>query len=254
MEAQKILPISGLSQRDIAGMPAISGLSHRDIAGMPARPTIIADSRELQSNVTRFLRELGADVVEKQLATGDYICSDRVCVERKTIDDFINSLIDQRVFRQVHGLSEAYERPVLIMEGNPELLYVERNVHANAIRGALASLTIDYQLPTLWTRNSKETAAQIYWIAYREQVKEKRELQLQIRSVKKSMPTHRQQEALVAGLPGISGKRARQLLEHYRTPERFFRATEGSLKRLDGFGDKRAKAIKEILKAEYKKD
>ncbi|MBI4020309.1 MAG: hypothetical protein HY367_03170 [Candidatus Aenigmarchaeota archaeon] len=218
----------------------------------PARPVIFADSRELQSNVTQLLKGFDVELVEKRLDVGDYICSERVCIERKTIDDFLNSMVDQRIFRQAEGLFGAYERPLLVMEGNPELLYIERNMHANAIRGCLASLTIDYQLPIIWTRNSKETAAQIYWIAYREQVKEKRGVQ--IRSARKSVPLHKKQEYLMAGLPGISSVRARQLLERYKTPEKFFRATKKSLMGLDGFGEKRARAIMELLKSEYKKD
>ena len=130
---------------------------------------IVVDHRESKNHVFRNLRDFDADLVRKQLKTGDYICSDRVCVERKTIPDFVQSIIDQRIFKQVNEISECFEKPLLIIEGNPDLLFLERNVHPNMIRGALASLAIDHKIPIIWTRNSLETANQIYWIAYREQ-------------------------------------------------------------------------------------
>lgn len=213
--------------------------------------TVIADSRESNSNVTRHLKELGADVRENQLKVGDYICSDRVGVERKRISDFLQSIIDQRVFKQVEELSNSFETPLLILEGNPESLFLERDIHENAIRGVLSSIAIDYRMPIIWTINSRETANQIYWIANREQALEKRGLQ--IRASKKAPTLARQQEYLVAGLPGINSVRAKKLLKQFRSPEKVFKANEEKLKKVNGFGDKTAKSIRNLLTKPYKK-
>jgi Fanconi anemia group M protein len=210
---------------------------------------IVVDHRESRNHVFLNLREFDADLVCEQLKTGDYICSDRVCVERKTIPDFIQSIIDQRIFKQVSELSECFEKPLLILEGNPDLLFIERNVHPNTIRGALASLALDYKIPIIWTRNSKETAHQIYWIAYREQVKDKRGLA--VRCPKKFQTIGGQQEFLIAGLPQINSKLSKNLLKKFKTPRRVFSAKPERLMKVEGIGKEKAKKIWELLNSGY---
>jgi Fanconi anemia group M protein len=213
------------------------------------KPVIVVDSRECSSDVLRNLKEFDVEITEKQLGVADYICSSRVCVERKSVSDFLQSITDQRLFKQLEALVSSYERPVLIIEGNPELLFLERNMHKNTIRGVLASIAIDYKIPIIWTANCKETAGQLFWIANREQVLEKNEIQ--IRANRKAATLAEQQEFLIAGLPGINSKRARKLLDKFKTPEKVFKASEKRLMQIDGFGEKITKRMKEVLKEEY---
>jgi len=210
---------------------------------------IIVDNRELGSNVVRHLQALDVKISSKQLQVGDYICSDRVGIERKTIPDFLQSVFDQRIFKQLAELSDSYTRPVLILEGNPDALFMERRVNPNTIRGVLGAIAVDYQIPIIWTGHSRESAAQIYWIAMREQVLEKREMQIRVK--KKTYTLAQQQEFLVSGLPGISTARARQLLKAFKTPEKVFTASEAKLGKLEGFGEKRIRQIKRVLKENY---
>ena len=210
---------------------------------------ILADHREASSNVTRHLKEHDADVRETQLKVGDYILSERVAVERKSIPDFLQSIIDQRLFRQMEELSCSYEKPVLILEGNPEALFLERNMHANTVRGVLSSIAIDYRLPIIWTHNSKETAAQIYWMAHREQVQESKELQ--IRCSKKNHTLGHQQEFLVAGLPNISNVLSRRLLRHFGSVAEVYAAQPEELMKVEGIGKERAKKIWDLINSGY---
>lgn len=212
--------------------------------------TVFADTREIGSNVTRHLKGM-ADVREKKLDVGDYIVSDRVCLERKTIQDFLQSVTDQRIFRQLENLSCSYEKPVLIMEGNPELLFLERNIHENAIRGALSSIAIDYSIPIIWTSNSKESASQIYWMAYREQLGEKRNLQ--IRCSKKIPSLPEQQEFLVAGLPFVSNTLSKRLLQKFGSVKKVFNAKPEKLMKIEKIGEKKARKIWEVINAEYRR-
>lgn len=213
------------------------------------KPVIFVDNRELKSNVSRHLREHDAIVKETQLEVADYICSEGVACERKTITDFISSIQNQRIFSQLKNLADSYKNPVLIIEGNPELLFLEPGLHPNSIRGVLAKIAIDYRVPIIWTSNAEETAAQIYWIAYREQIK--KNSHVQIRSAKKASTLAQRQEFLVAGLPGISEVRAKNLLGHFRTPEDIFMASEDKLSGADGIGKKTAKRIREVLTKDY---
>ena len=83
---------------------------------MPAR--IVVDEREKKSGIPVLLRQAGAMIDFAQLKVGDYIVSPETAIERKTIQDLLNSIYDGRLFVQCSQLTEHYVKPVLIIEGN----------------------------------------------------------------------------------------------------------------------------------------
>ncbi|MBU0530533.1 MAG: ERCC4 domain-containing protein [Candidatus Aenigmatarchaeota archaeon] len=210
-------------------------------------PVIIVDSREIKSGVCEHLKRMKADVQHKNLDVGDYLCSDRVVCERKTVSDFLQSITNQRIFRQAESM-HVYEKPVMIIEGNGQL-FAQRDIHPNTIRGVLASIAIDYSIPIIWTRDGNETASQIYWIANREQILEKRPIQIRPHRKTNSIPGA--QEFLVAGLPGISNTMTKRLLEHFKTPKKLFNAKVNDLMKVDKIGKTKAEKIREILDSKY---
>jgi len=213
------------------------------------RITILADSREMSSRVVSYLKEYDAHVIKKCLDVGDYVVSEHVGIERKTIQDFLQSVINQRLFKQMENLTNTFEKPVLIIEGDPEKLFLERNMHPNTIRGVLSSIVIDYRIPILWTPNQRETASQIYWMAKREQTKAKKEIQ--IRANKKCYTTSELQEFIVAGLPNVSTVLSRRLLKEFKTIRKIFTASPEKLMKVPGLGKKKARLIWDILNKEY---
>ena len=80
--------------------------------------TVIADNRETM-NIDKLLESYGARVITRKLEVGDYILSDQVAVERKTMDDFLNSIKDGRLFGQLTELNRNFESPILILENRP---------------------------------------------------------------------------------------------------------------------------------------
>lgn len=83
---------------------------------MPAR--IVVDERERKSGIPDLLRQAGAIIDFAQLKVGDYVVSPKTAIERKTIQDLLNSIYDGRLFVQCSQLNEYYAKPVLIVEGN----------------------------------------------------------------------------------------------------------------------------------------
>ncbi|MEM7827020.1 MAG: ERCC4 domain-containing protein [Candidatus Aenigmatarchaeota archaeon] len=209
------------------------------------RPKIIYDSREGKSLVIQNLKER-CILDESLLAAGDFILSDRVCCERKTTHDFVNSITDRRLFEQIVKIKRNFVLPILLIEGNE--LY-DNNINPDAIRGALASVAVDLRVPILWTRTPKETADMLYTIAKHEQFKEKRAIR--IRGDKKPKTIRQQQEYLVGALPGIDFVKSRNLLKHFKCPEFLFTASEKELKKVDGIGKVLARRIREIVETEY---
>ena len=208
---------------------------------------IIADHREVPSGVVDELMQLGVEVEARQLSVGDFILSDRVVVERKSTADFLQSIVDKRLLYQAKQLRETFERPVLILEGKS--LYSRRKIHPNAIRGALAALAVELNIPILPTRDEKETALILIAIAKREQVGEAREVA--IRGEPKGLALSEQQRFVVEGLPGVSAVLAKRLLEHFGTVERVMAASEDELRQVRGIGQEKAKKIKLVLCSMY---
>ena len=88
--------------------------------------SIIVDYREMRTNVVKKLYELGAKIESKNLAVGDFILSERVCVERKSVKDFLQSIIDNRLFEQVSNLVANFEKPLMIVEGIEDIAQREQ--------------------------------------------------------------------------------------------------------------------------------
>lgn len=212
-----------------------------------ANPQIIVDSREKKSGIAEYLQKLNAEVTYKHLDIGDYVCSDRVVCERKTITDFLTSITNQRIFTQLENLCSC-EKPILILEGESNLLF-SNGLHPNTIRGVLASIAINYSVPIIWTSDKKETAAQLFWIANREQILKKGEIQIRPHKKSKSISEH--QEYLIAGLPGVSNKTTKRLLKYFKTPKKLFNAKEEKLMKVEKIGKEKAKKIREVLDSEY---
>lgn len=211
------------------------------------RPVIYADSREHSSRVLRELEQLNVKIKVKNLAVADYQLSEDVAIERKTTSDFTNSIMDKRLHKQAKELVENFKKPLIIIEGTD--LY-SGPVHPNAVRGALASIAIDFGIPLIPTKSPEDTAAMINRIAIREQREEKSEIQ--VRTEKKPLTTWDQQLYIVESLPNVGPVTARKLLEEFKNVKAVINATEEDLKRIEGIGDKIAKRIVRVVNSGFK--
>jgi ERCC4-related helicase len=206
---------------------------------------ILVDSREMRSEVVKLLREFGANLEIKNLEIADYVLSDRVAVERKTVDDFVDSLISDRLFQQLLKL-KTYPRPLIVLEG--ENIY-RRAVHPNAIRGAIATIVTDFGIPMIFTKDEKETAEFIFAIARREQEEKKREVVEHFGKTKRTLKE--EQEYVVSALSGVGSVIAKNLLEHFQTIERIATASEKELMEVPKVGEKTAKRIRLLMTTPY---
>ena len=95
------------------------------------------DHRENRGQLPRLLYERDLVVETKTLEVGDFIISDDCVVELKKVPDFVNSLVDGRLFSQAKELRENFKKPLYIIEGELREIFGVRNVHPNAIRAAM---------------------------------------------------------------------------------------------------------------------
>jgi Fanconi anemia group M protein len=207
---------------------------------------VYVDPREREMG--KLLEALGAEITMKVLEVGDYVVSDRVAVERKTAQDFVASIIDPKrnLFRQISDLSRSYDKPVLILEGRD---FYTRQVNPNAIRGAMASIAVDYGVPIIPTEDQKETAAVIAMLARREQ---KVGHELKVHGHKTARTLKEQQEYLISAIPSVGPAVARNLLKHFGTIERIMTASKEELQQVELVGPKIAERVRELVSGAYK--
>jgi Fanconi anemia group M protein len=237
---------SGETERDSAedGVVAEAGTDEEDAV------ELVVDQRELDSSIARDLST--RDGIQTRLETlevGDYVLSDRVVVERKTVEDFLSTLLggDRSMFEQVGDASRHYGRPVVIIEG--EGLYSRRNVHPNAINGALASLAVDFGASVMQTASEAETKDLLATIATREQEDQDREVS--VHGEKQSKTLAEQQEYVVASIAEVGPVTARSLLAELGSVEDVMTADTEDLMNAEGVGDVTAKRIREVVTSSY---
>lgn len=208
---------------------------------------VICDDREKHNGVVKQLVELGVKVDLKRLDVGDYVMSERCVVELKTIPDFVDSIIDGRLLDQLKSLIKL-DRPMIILEGDQDM-YAQRNLHPNAIRGMLSTITVSYGIPVIQTKNSKETAEFLRIIAKREQDPEHKHFSAHAN--KKPLDDKALQEYIVSSLPNVGQALAKELLHKFRNVKNIVNASEDELKDVPLLGEKKAKEIQRVLGKDY---
>jgi Fanconi anemia group M protein len=189
---------------------------------------------------------MDVDLRLEQLKVADFVLSNRVGVEFKTSEDFVNSIIDGRLLEQIKDLKNNFERPLVLIEGTD--IYGIRNVHHNAIRGMLATIAVSYGIPMLFSRNPEESASILSIIAKREQEQSK---DFSLHAEKRGMSIKEMQEYVVSSLPGVGSGLAKPLLKHFGSVKNVINASKEELEKVEKIGPKTAEKIKDIIDREY---
>ena len=202
---------------------------------------IIADDRENKSEVIESLMGIeNVKVCIYRLSIGDYQVDNRLIVERKTLKDFVVSIIDGRLFKQMLCLANSKSEGVLILEGTVSDM-VEIGMTREAMQGALITVSLILGIPILRSKDPSETAKLMVYIGrqiesmamggvqrhgYRPKNKRKRQL------------------FILQGLPGIGPGRAGRLLDRFGSVEAAISASSSELQSVDGIGKSIADKIR----------
>ena len=195
--------------------------------------------------IKELLENLGAEVEIQTLTIGDFICSEKTVIERKTKFDLEASIIDGRLFEQLNRLKETFECVIILVEGTKE---AER-INKNALKGAHASIMTDYGASLIFTKNKQETADMLFSIAKHEQTA--RRQKIRVKANKKTHTLGEQQRAVIEALPLVGPQLAIDLLDHFGTIENIISADEKELAEVNKSGKKKAHLIKHIFESIY---
>jgi DNA excision repair protein ERCC-4 len=211
-------------------------------------PRVIADERERQSGVPERLSKLDVRVYYSQLSVGDYIVNPEIAAERKSIGDFVSSVYDGRLFAQASALASSYRKPYIIVEGDVNKVGgMVKNLAS--YYGAIASVTLAYDLRLMHTANPDETALAIAALVRNSRARPVPPGLAQ--TPPKSRDEAQQQLYFVSALPGVGMKLAKRMLGRYGTPRKVASLTEAQFAMIPGVGAKRASKIAHVLDAKY---
>jgi ERCC4-type nuclease len=197
------------------------------------------------AQMRRALGALGVEVVVCTLPSGDYELSEEICIERKTIPDFLNSMYSGRLGYQLQLLCTSYRNPFLLIEGRPE--QYPRAVNLSSFYGYLSRLAIQSNIGLLQTPGLSSSALLI---------------SLMSRKVGSGAPRPRlkprkggdTQEALLhilSSFPGVGPVLSTRLLRHFRTLRALFDAEEESIADVEGIGSTKARELSRLVDTPY---
>ena len=210
---------------------------------------VIVDEREKPSGVPQELEGLDMMVNYEVLDVGDYLVQD-CAIERKSVRDFVSSLFSGRLFDQAYRLGEAFQTPILVVEGD-----LDREMQSlrtpRSIWGGLISVVLDFRLACFFTKDQKQTAQFILTLAKGRRYKGTRSRPLRVRKPR-TEDVHRVQRTIVESLPTIGPQMAEQLLTSFGSVRKAFAASVTEMAISASIGRSKALTINRILDAPYK--
>ncbi len=199
---------------------------------MKEKPKIIADIHEKDSLILAELTEKQnnkeIELIIQPLKIGDYLIGNTI-IERKTISDFISSMLSKRLIEQLKQMKQ-YKNQLLIIEGidEQELYNKDTKLNPNAIRGFILSIINNYQIPIIFTQDYKDTSQYLITLA-KQQLKQKIEISLHSRI---PQTLKEQKQYVLESFPNIGPITAKKLLEEFKTLSNVFNASEDELNKI----------------------
>lgn len=187
---------------------------------------IIVDIHEKNSLVIANLMEMKANIKIEHLEIADYLINN-IAIERKTFSDFISSMINKRLAKQLIEIKK-YPKFFLIIEG--KRLCESPNLDKST-KGMILSIITNYQIPIIFTENEEDTALTLIQLAKQQ---EKPAQEQALRHTPTLLTEEEQKQFILEGFPGIGPTTAKKLLEKYKTLSSIFNASQKELEELIG--------------------
>ncbi len=199
--------------------------------------TVTVDNREKSSGVPRLLAGKNITLKMAQLSVGDYMINDEIVIERKTKEDFVQSIISGRLFDQCARLVKTGMRPLILIEGNP--FATGSNISPESVQGAWLSVNLSWQIPIVLSEG-KEDTVRLLIMAAKQQIVFQEFIR---RKGKKPKKIQNQQHYFVQSLPGIGPAIAHRLLNYFSTLEKMVEADCKTLEQVEGIGRQKAQQL-----------
>ena len=209
---------------------------------------IVADDRERNCGVIEALREFKEVVLDvKRIPVGDYVVDRKIVIERKSLRDFVLSIMQGRLFRQAMDLKKSGMHPVLILEGTTKNI-ASFGLKRESIQGAIIAVSVIMGVPLLRSKDNIETAKLIVMTAKQVNRSDSRGIP---RGGNRPKDRKGMQLFILQSLPHIGPVKAAQLIDRFGSIEAVMEANSEELASIYGIGEKSASDIRNILREDY---
>ena len=182
------------------------------------------------------------------LQTGDYLIGYKIIVERKTLNDFLVSIKNGRIFQQAYRMAQSGKNGLIILEGDKSAI-ASNSMSRKAVQGALIHIEVFIGIPVILSLNIQETAILLTDIL-RQSNQQELPRQKQIISRNPGIRINKKQRQklfLLQNLPGIGTKKGLALLKSFSAIENIIHASSSDLTKVRGIGNKLAGNIYAVL-------
>ena len=220
---------------------------------------LIIDSRE-NSDLTKAVKHecirLNIMTEKQWIEIGDYVFND-VCFEAKSTIDFLQSVINKRLWNQLDNMDRHYEHCILIIHGSIHQAlaypgYVNIDMPEQLIRnkfyGAIGKITLDTDVKLFWVEGPRK-AAQIMTTICKMRPIDRNVISP---SLLKSITTDDLRVNLLGTIKGVSEMKAQMLIDEFGSLMEIGEAEIEELIKLDGIGTTIANRIIDVLNSEDK--
>ncbi|MBI1883217.1 MAG: multidrug MFS transporter [Chlamydiae bacterium] len=202
------------------------------------------DFRENDAGIGDILtKKYDVTLTTEPLKTGDYIVNGEIVVERKTTLDFVQSIIDGRLFKQMARMKQFFDCAAVIIEGK-DLYSTSVNIHPHAVKGGVISVALAWQVPVLFSDDKEDTALLLWLLGSQNEMMSH---ELSYRPGGRPKRILKKQLYILQGLPQVGPVLSNQLLTHFGTVEKVITASEEELMQVPRLGKVKAKTIRELV-------
>ena len=223
---------------------------------------LIIDSREnseLTERVIEKAQSLNVPFEKQWLEIGDYVFND-VCFEAKSSFDFIQSIVNKRLWNQLDNMDRAYVNNLVIVYGSFEDGFRKHLEHMNKTAqrvilrkkffGSMGKIILDTDCSIIWVRDAL-TAAELIAVVCKMQPHDREVYIPRIVKQKKISTTDLRVDVL-STIKGVSDKKAKLLIKKFGSIMEIGEASPSELSEIDGIGNVLAKRIVDTLNSEEK--
>ena len=215
---------------------------------------ILVDIHE-PPEIADLLRNRGLEVERIYLQSGDYVFSN-VGIERKTLADFKNTLNEQRLWKQVFNLKDAFERPIIIVDKVPTAYNWGLDLRERrSLDGAMARIVkLGVSIFTI-SGSSNAPVSDIFLdiIEFLFLSSEKKDPSLKpVPRKGDRFSTAEVTEDMLCMFPGIGRETAKEIILRYPTMDKLCLATLDEIAKIPRLGPKKSSMVYEVLHIDKK--
>ena len=223
---------------------------------------LIIDAREnseLSDLVETYCKEMNIQYEKEWLDIGDYTFAD-VCFEAKSATDFLQSVINKRLWNQLDNMDAKFINNIVIVYGSfndaleNHLQYVnnktgQARMLRNKFDGAFGKIILDTDASIVWVSSTRQAARLIAVVCKMHPID--REIHTPS-IIRKRIATTDLRIDVLCTIKGISPKKAKLLIERFGSIMEIGEASIEEICELDGFGKVIAKRLIDVLNKEEK--